>query len=380
MRDHLHLILSTDATIDDIERYGMLAWMRAMVETYGAAFELDFYTADHRSCSDLLGVRHHPCCPRALSFLPRRIRQLIFYAALLFRAPRMKGVIRVLSPNMAILPEIRGLSQTPTIADFHYDWSEKTRADYRGPKRALAGFVQRRCMRGADLVIASTAELRHRAKEEYSRRVIHIPNFVDQTLFHPGRERERKVVFAGRLHWAKGCDVLVEAFRRIAPRHPEVNLVIMGAGEEEERILNLVPPDLRDRVELLGSVPQAELAAQLGSAAIFAFPTVTVEGQPKALIEAMACGTPCVGTSVPGVEGLIRDGHNGLLVAPGDAGALAHALDRLISDENLWRRLSENCLKTSRRFEKEPVLRRQVRVMRWWASRNGKRDSAIDQC
>jgi glycosyltransferase involved in cell wall biosynthesis len=367
----LHLIFSTDATLDEIERYGMLPWNRSMLDAYREAFDIDIYSSDHANFSDRLGVRHHPGCPATAGFLPKRARQLLFYLDLLRRARRMRGVIRVLSPNLAILPEIRRISGSPTIVDFHYDWSEKTRADYRGPKRALANFIQRRCLRGADIVIASTDSLRKRIPAAGSRRVIHLPNFVDPALFHPAEKRERKIVFAGRLHWAKGCHVLIEAFNRIASELPDVCLVILGSGGDQSRLRSMVAAGAGDRVSFLGSVPHDVLAGHVGSAAVFAFPTITVEGQPKSLIEALACGTPPVCSDVFGVTGLIRDGDNGLLVPPGDAEALATALRRILSDGVLWARLSNNCLRGSRHYARDHVLGRQIRVMRIAQSMRG---------
>ena len=364
MKGQLHLILSTDATVSDIERYGMLPWNRAMLDAYREAFDIDMYSADTRDFSRLLGVRHHPCCPASMRLLPKRLRQAVFYLALLSKARKMKGVIRTLSPNLAILPEIRRLSGSPVIVDFHYDWSEKTQADYGGAKSRIAPWFQRRCMSAADLVIASTADLRQRARREFPDRVIHIPNFVDRRVFHPSEKREPRIVFAGRLHWAKGCDVLMRAFNLLAPDHRDVELVILGTGEEEQRIRGMLTPEMEGRVRMLGSVPHTELATLVGGARIFAFPTVTVEGQPKALIEAMACGTPCVCSDVPGVKGLIRDCDNGLLVPPSDPAALARAFDRLLADEVLWRRLSESCLRGASRFDGRHLLKRQIRVMR----------------
>lgn len=182
MKGQLHLILSTDATVSDIERYGMMPWNRAMLDAYREAFDVDLYSADTRDFSDTLAVRHHPCCPASMRLLPKRLRQAVFYLILLNKARRMKGIIRTLSPNLAILPEIRKLSGNPVIVDFHYDWSEATRAHDRGMKSRIAPWLQRRCMSAADLVIASTRELRDRARRQLPCRVIHIPNFVDRGI------------------------------------------------------------------------------------------------------------------------------------------------------------------------------------------------------
>lgn len=368
MRERLHLILSTDARIIQIVEYGMAAVYGTMLQAYGAAFDLEVYSSDGTDYSRELGVRHHPLGPGADASRSRRI--LGFYANLIRRAPGMNGgIIRVVSPNLAVLPEVRRLARSPAIVDLHYDWAPTARAHYGGWKGLAAPRVQRRCVRAADLVIATTPELKRIAKERYGRRAIVIPNFVDPDLFRPSDQRQRMIIYAGRLHWAKGVDVLIRAFGHLARSHPECRLVLYGSGEEADALRACVPPGVNGRIEFRGSRPQEEVAHALGQASVSVLPTVTTEGNPKALLEAMACGTPLVATTVPGITSLIEDGKGGLLVPPGDPAAMASALARLLDDPHLWRRISDNLLTRSRRFARSRILERQVRVMRMLAQR-----------
>jgi glycosyltransferase involved in cell wall biosynthesis len=168
---------------------------------------------------------------------------------------------------------------------------------------------------------------------------IHLrPNFVDTVLFQPAPDlggagvRPRSVVFVGRLDGVKNPQLLVEAcaLARVS------ELCLVGEGPERAR-LEALARERGVRLRLTGAVPQAELPKVLREHEVFALPS-RVEGHPKALFEAMACGLPCVGTRVPGIETALRDGETGLLCET-DVPALGAALGRLLDDAALRRRL-----------------------------------------
>jgi len=361
--------LSTDAPVGDVIRLGMGPWLRSMLVAYGRAFDVELYSCDRIDFSGELATVHHPLGPSLP--LPRAIRQVVFHARLIRRARRMQGVVRSLSPNLPVLREIRRLSGSPAIVDYHYDWASTAKAHYGGVKGRIAEPVQRRCIQAADLVVATTRDLARDVEGRYGKRAIRIPNFVDTDLFHPRELRHETILFAGRFHWAKGVEVLIDAFTRIAVDHPRSELVLYGSGELDEELRRRAPDALRERIRFLGSRPQEEVARALGSAAVCALPTLTTEGNPKAVLEAMACGTPLACSAVPGIADLVAADRTGLLVPPGDAGALALALARLLDDRSLWTRISLAGLGRARQFGKERILRHQIRAMGVCATHGG---------
>ena len=160
------------------------------------------------------------------------------------------------------------------------------------------------------------------------------------------RERPPRILGVGRLVEKKGFELLVEACAALARRSTDFDCAIVGAGplEEElrERIRRL---GVGDHVRLLGPRTQEEVARLLQGAAVLAVPSVVAsdgnrEGLPTVLVEAMALGTPCVGTDVTGIPELVRDGDNGLSVPQRDPDALAAALGRLLGDSALRERLA----------------------------------------
>jgi D-inositol-3-phosphate glycosyltransferase len=187
-----------------------------------------------------------------------------------------------------------------------------------------------------------------------------IPCGVDPTLFHPirqadARERlgrdqcERIVLFVGRIEQIKGIDVLLRALGLLFIRRPDLRsdvclLVVGGAldpgddAPETEKILELRRLVHEHRMEanvnFVGSLDQESLALYYAAADVCAVPSLT-ESFGLVALEAMACGTPVVGTRVGGLQTLIEHGESGLLVPAGDYQALADAIEQVLTDHRL---------------------------------------------
>lgn len=198
-------------------------------------------------------------------------------------------------------------------------------------------------------------------------KVVRLYNGVDLERFRP---RPRKadvdpplVLSVGRLVPKKGMDVLLRAMRRLLDRGARARLAIVGDGEERERLENLIVGlRLEREVELLGALPQERVLPLYGRAAVCALACVTdAEGNrdalPTTLLEAAACGLPCVSTPVVGVPEIVEHGVTGLLVPEGDAEALALALERLLGDREEAARMGAAA---RRRAEERFGLRRNV--------------------
>jgi GalNAc-alpha-(1->4)-GalNAc-alpha-(1->3)-diNAcBac-PP-undecaprenol alpha-1,4-N-acetyl-D-galactosaminyltransferase len=156
------------------------------------------------------------------------------------------------------------------------------------------------------------------------------------------------IASVGRLEQGKGFDVLLDAFARVAPRHPEWALVVLGEGPERESLLAQAEAlGVADRVLLAGVGDAAGLYARAGM-----FATATrLEGFPNALLEAMASGLPVVATDChSGPREIVRDGVDGYLVPVDDAAAFATALDRLLGDEELRRGFATRARDVLQRF------------------------------
>lgn len=131
-------------------------------------------------------------------------------------------------------------------------------------------------------------------------------------------------LYLGRLSSEKGARVLVEAWRSL----PQIDLTVMGDGPERAVLERLAPP----HVHFVGKQPRSEAMAALGRAQALILPSTCFENFSLSLCEAMAHGTPVIASAFGAHAELIQHGVNGLLVSPGDAGALAAAVTAAFAD------------------------------------------------
>lgn len=124
----------------------------------------------------------------------------------------------------------------------------------------------------------------------------------------PRLDDGRTVLFVGRDFARKGGPILLDAFVRLRRVHPKARLLVAGPVR---------PPPLPENAFHLGAVEPSELPALLSQASVFCLPTLR-EPFGLALLDAMACGVPCVSTRIEAVPEIVSEGETGLLVPPGD--------------------------------------------------------------
>ena len=170
-----------------------------------------------------------------------------------------------------------------------------------------------------------------------------IPYGVRLESFQPTGEPSTDtfdVLFAGAVGLRKGVPYLLDAFARL--RHPHKRLRIAGAVQEDIR--SVLPKLPMDHVEMLGSLPQPELAALMSRSHVLALPSIE-EGLALVQAQAMACGCPVVCSTNTGGEDLFTDGVEGFIVPIRDPIALAGRLQQLADDPTLQRSMREAALR-----------------------------------
>jgi glycosyltransferase involved in cell wall biosynthesis len=142
----------------------------------------------------------------------------------------------------------------------------------------------------------------------------------------------------GRLSPEKGFDYLIAAFEQLAARWAGARLAIVGEGPDRPRLeRRIAAGGLENRVRLIGH--RDDVPRWLEALDVFALSSLR-EGLPNVLLEAMALETPVAATRIAGVPRLVEDGVSGCLVPPGDAAALAGAIEHLLADESARARLA----------------------------------------
>lgn len=174
---------------------------------------------------------------------------------------------------------------------------------------------------------------------------------------------DNRIVSVGRIHPDKNFPVLVEAFSLIADEFPEMILSIYGEeepGSERPYLLELKKQvadlNLETRVAFMGQTN--DVGHAIAGARLFVLSSV-LEGMPNALIEAMACGLPCVSTDfLPGcAHEIITDGVDGLIAPNEDASALANKMKYLLNSDCESRRIARNATKIRMRLSKDVIFR-----------------------
>ncbi|MFM8321181.1 MAG: glycosyltransferase, partial [Chloroflexota bacterium] len=214
-------------------------------------------------------------------------------------------------------------------------------------------------LQAADALTANAHSLAQRAQAlAPGRAVTLIPNGVDGRRFRPqaagpalrvelGLPADGPVIgFSGEARAKKGLAVLLVAFRLLAERRaaagaPPPGLLLLGGvrpGDDEAlvRVFRKQHPALC--VVQTEPLPQAGLADYYALMDVLALPSLH-DGLPNALLEGMACGRAVAACPAGGIADVLVDGQNGLLSPPGDAGALAENLQRLLDDADLRARL-----------------------------------------
>ncbi len=179
----------------------------------------------------------------------------------------------------------------------------------------------------------------------------------------PRRARDRDtsaymLASVGRLVPKKGHGDLVRAFALVAERWPHGKLIIAGSGPEREQIERLIGQHgLAEQVELPGWLDSDAARDLIAATDLLIVSSVIApngdrDGIPNVILEAFAVGTPVVATRLEGIAEAITDGWNGLLVAPGDIGGMASAIEKALGDAQLRQALSVAAHRTAaQRFD-----------------------------
>jgi len=231
-------------------------------------------------------------------------------------------------------------------------------------KNRIFGWVTKFVTRNCDRILTNSTYTRKiilSIDPSVEERVEVIPMGVDVKRFQNtpsdnpiSKSQVPSVLYIGRLIDCKGLEYLIEAFTIVSCKAPGAKLIIGGEGPEEARLRQQVKRlGLDESILFAGLIESQDLSRYYREAAVFVLPSVQAEGQTEGLgvvlLEAMACGTPVIGSNVGGIPDIIQDGWNGYLVQERSPEALAIKILELIHDTDQCRRFGNNGFETIRR-------------------------------
>jgi glycosyltransferase involved in cell wall biosynthesis len=225
-----------------------------------------------------------------------------------------------------------------------------------------------------NLIVANSEAVRGRLIAEGIEPVEVVWNGVPIQPSRPPLSSPPTVAFAGRLVREKGVDVLLRAFAKVEPHTPDVRLLVVGDGPEREALGRLIIDlGISSSVSMLGHLPRPEMERDFATAWVQVVPSRWAEPFGIVAPEAMMRGTAVVASASGGLAEIVQDSQTGFLVPPGDAGALAEALLKLLQD----RELAEQMGKAGRevalaRFNEQTYVDRFVGLYQTLCQQRGK--------
>ena len=237
----------------------------------------------------------------------------------------------------------------PRVGIAHHVHGEQFRFVLPGPAAIVAETLERRVSprlyRRTPLVTLSPSTRAELLELGHPPANVHVSPPGVEARFSPGgtRSPHPTVLSVGRLMPQKRVDHLVAALAPLRARHPDLELVVVGSGPDEERLRGLAPA----WVTFAGRVDDDELVERYRSAWVVASASVA-EGWNMTVTEGGACGTPAVATRIAGHVDAVVDGETGLL-ADGIEG-LTPAFGRVLGDPELRDRRGEEARRHAARF------------------------------
>jgi phosphatidylinositol alpha-mannosyltransferase len=245
----------------------------------------------------------------------------------------------------------------PTIGTFH---AAGTSASYRFLKPALTRLINR-----IDCKVVVSKDALALAREHLGGEYEVLFNGVELeqirgTSAYPTRPTDPPTVFfCGRHEHRKGLQVLIEALEM---SDLDARVWIAGEGPETVELMERTSGD--NRIEWLGRVTDEDKFARLRAADVFCAPSLGGESFGVVLIEAMAAGTAVVASSLDGYRNVATNGIDSILAPPGDAPALAEALEMALGDHQLATRLREAGERRAEQFAMSALADRYVEIYR----------------
>jgi phosphatidyl-myo-inositol alpha-mannosyltransferase len=267
-------------------------------------------------------------------------------------------VLHLHEPNAPSLSMLAlAVAEGPIVATFHASTTKSlTLSVFQGILRPFHEKIVGR--------IAVSDLARRWQMEALGSDAVEIPNGVDVPAFanapvlqgypRPGRT----VLFLGRFdERRKGMDVLLRALPALVERFPDVQVLIVGRGDEEE--LCEEAGSLATNLRFLGQVDDDEKASAMRSADVYCAPNTGGESFGVVIVEAMAAGTPVVASDLDAFRRVLRDGEAGRLVPVDDGAALAAGLIDVLDDDALRARYVAVGNAAVRRYD-WPVVAQQI--------------------
>ncbi len=274
---------------------------------------------------------------------------------------------KILRKKLKIIYTVHGfVFQEPMAAwrKFYYLWSEKIASQFRdkiicvSEHDKIIGLNQKIARPNKFVVIHNGIDLKNLnflPPQEAQQKLTTLTNLASNT-----NQQKLWCGTVANLYPAKGLGDLILAAEKITAKNKNIIFVIIGEGQEREKLENLIKKyHLENNFFLTGNLKQA--ASYLKAFDIFILSSVK-EGLPYTLIEALTAGLPIIATTVGGNPEIVENNINGILVAPHQPAQIATAIEKIILNPTLGDKFKTNNLEKVKQFEIDNMLEKTQKV------------------
>ncbi|MCD6403710.1 MAG: glycosyltransferase family 4 protein [Nanoarchaeota archaeon] len=226
--------------------------------------------------------------------------------------------------------------------------------------RHLEFKLEKNSMRRAKAVISLSPSMTEEMVKEYGverEKISQIPNGIKYSEFKRDEDKEDFVLYSGRLTEQKGILELLDAIK-LCKRELRMTGEDVFGGKWIEKVIR--EKGVKKYVHLLGFLKREEFIEVLGRAKVFVLPSL-YESFGIVALEAMASGTPLIISNGCGLSEYLEDGKNALVVSP-KAGEIAQAIERLMEDRRLWKKLRRNGMRFAKKLDWSRIAKRVIEV------------------
>ena len=293
--------------------------------------------------------------------LPSKIYQ--FFIPLIYRKELKEIDIYKTNQMGASVPAIlsKWFYKKKLVVRCGYEWLEfleKQKVSHWGKKAIY--FIEKIAYKNADkIVLTSEKDKKFVLKKFkiYPPKIEIIPNYIAVNLFKPlnNSKEKNRIIFVGRLEEEKNLFNLIEGIANLP-----VKLVVIGSGPLREK-LEKFSKEKNANVEFKRNIDNEKLPEELNKSGIFIL-TSFYEGCPKTLLEAMACGLPCIGANIEGIREIVNHKKNGYLCEK-DVESIMKAILRVLEDKTLREKISKNARRTIlENFSLDKILEKELKI------------------
>jgi glycosyltransferase involved in cell wall biosynthesis len=369
------LSCSLDSTLEQIKLQGSLRAVEERYQLFNNFDSVALLTQDTKDFSDELShILHKPCGYSRFSFIRSVISRFSFIRWFFFSISSFFWLIKnkskinlIISENVDTpIPFLFTMAfRIPYVIHYHYDLATQvSKVNNHFVEGLLLQFMDKLCFKRASSVWVTSPNLLKKVNNLGAKKAILIPNWVNFTETPKNRSRyksfpENRIVFVGRLHPVKRVNLLIEAFGSLKSKYPNVSLLIVGDGEEREKLKKQTKDlNLDSSINFVGFQDHDHVLNLISQSNILVLPSI-IEGNPRVLVEAMMLKVPIVATNVPGANDMIKHDVTGYLVNRASPEDLATAMNHLLINKEYSSMLAENAYEYAKQnFSKEQVLKK----------------------